>query len=185
MPSPPRIDGERIYLRGLTEADATERYCAWLNDPEINRYLETRYEEQRPEDITTFIAAKIASTDEWLFGIFLKPDGRHIGNIKLGPLRARHRLADVSLFIGVRSVHGKGYGSEAIRLVTDHAFEALGLNKLMAGMYAGNRASIGAFRRAGWTEEARLKDHYLIDGGPTDIVLFGHATREYAARGSA
>ena len=34
--------GNRIYLKVLTENNATEEYCSWLNDAEVNRYLETR-----------------------------------------------------------------------------------------------------------------------------------------------
>jgi len=32
-----RIDGEKVYLRPLSHADASDRYHAWLNDDEINR----------------------------------------------------------------------------------------------------------------------------------------------------
>ncbi|GEM_PF-5387911 len=38
------IKGERIYLRKLTEKDATEQYCGWLNDESVNKYFETKSE---------------------------------------------------------------------------------------------------------------------------------------------
>lgn len=37
-----RIYGERIYLRVLQEEDASEEYCSWLNDPIVNKFLETK-----------------------------------------------------------------------------------------------------------------------------------------------
>ena len=36
-----RIEGERIYLRKLTENDASDEYASWINNQEVNKYLET------------------------------------------------------------------------------------------------------------------------------------------------
>lgn len=36
------IDGERIYLRELKEEDALKKYCRWINDPKVNKFLETK-----------------------------------------------------------------------------------------------------------------------------------------------
>jgi RimJ/RimL family protein N-acetyltransferase len=38
-------------------------------------------------------------------------------------------------------------------------------------MYANNKASIGAYLKAGWVIEGILKDHYLVDDLPMDRVL--------------
>ena len=46
----------------------------------------------------------------------------------------------VGLLIGNRNMWGKGYGTEAIKLVTCHAFKEIKLNKLTAGIYANNVA---------------------------------------------
>ena len=56
--------------------------------------------------------------------ICLVEDGRHIGNIKLGPIQWLHRRADLSLFIGDKSCWSLGYASEAIGLVRDWAFRS-------------------------------------------------------------
>ena len=37
-----QIEGDRIYLRNLRIKDADEEYCRWLNDPKVNKYMETR-----------------------------------------------------------------------------------------------------------------------------------------------
>ena len=173
MPSGPRLSGSRISLRALTGSDVTQRYLGWLNDPAVNRFLETRHQQQSVNAIEAFVEAKNASADEWLFGIFVDQPDPHIGNVKLGPVRARHRLGEVSLFAGDRLVWGKGYATEAIALVTAYGFEQLGLNKLTASMYAENEGSVRAFERAGWQREARLKDHYIHDGAPMDLIVVG------------
>ena len=174
-----------IHLRELGPDDVTERYLAWLNDPEVKRYLETRHRRQDLEAIRAFVAHVNASEDEHLFGICLTADGRHIGNIKLGPIKANHSLADVSLFTGERDCWGQGYASEAIRLVSAFAIEELGLSKLAAGFYAPNEASISAFAKAGFSREGLRRKHYLLDGEPCDIVEMGLTAEDYWLRKGA
>ena len=36
------FEGKKIYLRELKEEDASYEYCIWLNDPIVNKYLETK-----------------------------------------------------------------------------------------------------------------------------------------------
>ena len=185
MPLGPTLAGPRVELRGLRVADVTRAYVDWLNDAEVNRFLETRYVAQTLESVRGFVAAKEASADETLFGIFLREGGHHVGNIKLGPVRARHRLADVSLFLGDRAVWCKGIATESIALVSDFGLVRLGLNKLMASMYASNIGSTRAFERAGWLREATLKDHYILGGQPEDLVIVTCTAKRWKERQAA
>ena len=40
------IDGKRIYLREVRENDIDGDYYGWINDKEINQYMETRFSPQ-------------------------------------------------------------------------------------------------------------------------------------------
>jgi RimJ/RimL family protein N-acetyltransferase len=168
-----RIEARRLYLRPLSVADCGERYLGWLLDPEVNRYLETRFAPQSIEAIAAFVKSINARDDEHLFGIVLKQGEQHIGNIKVGPVNRHHRLADISLFIGERGCWGQGYAAEAIAAMSRHAFEKLGVRKLSAGMYAPNVGSTKTFLKAGYREESRRPGHYLLDGKPCDILELG------------
>ena len=168
-----RLQGARLYLRPLEAADCTPRYLGWLQDPQVNRFLETRFAEQSLARIREFVAGVNARADEHLYGIFLRAGDRHIGNLKVGPVNAHHALADISLFIGERDCWGLGYATEAITLASAHAFGALGVRKLAAGMYAPNVGSYRAFLKAGYREESRRPGHYLLEGRPCDILELG------------
>ena len=168
-----RIDAARLYLRPLTRGDCSERYLAWLNDPEVSRYLETRHSPQTRQTIAQFVERVNHRDDEHLFGIFLKSGDRHIGNIKVGPVNPHHRVADISLLIGERDCWGQGYAAEAMAAMSLHAFDALGVRKLSAGIYAPNVGSTRAFLKAGYREESRRPGHYLLDGKPCDILELG------------
>ncbi|MFQ5959365.1 MAG: GNAT family N-acetyltransferase [Alphaproteobacteria bacterium] len=181
----PVLAGARVYLRPVTADDVGAEYVRWLNDPEINRFLESRHTSSSERSVRAFVAKMTASESDYLFAICLVEDDRHIGNIHLGPIRAEHRLAEFSLYIGERAAWGKGYGGETVALVTRFAFEEIGLNKTMGRMYAANKASIRAFFRAGYREEGRLRDHYLLDGTPMDVVIMGCTAGDYLTRAQA
>lgn len=173
------IKGKRIHLRKISLSDVGPRYHAWLNDPEVNRYLETRFSSQTLEDISAFVRKMLEKSDEHLFAICLNDSDEHIGNIKLGPINAHHRSADVSLLIGEKKQWGKGYAAEAIGLVTRHAFETLKLNKLRAGCYAPNEGSARAFEKCGYKREGLLKGQVFCDGEETDVITLGIRAAEF------
>lgn len=168
-----RLDGDAVFLRPLGVDDVTENYLRWLNDPEVNRFLETRHLPQTMQTIREFVERVNASDDEFLFGIILKKDGRHVGNIKIGPVKLRHLLADVTLLIGERDCWGQGIATDSIRTITRFGFEKLRLSKLTASMYAGNVGSIGAYLRAGFAQEGVRRKHYILAGEPTDVIELG------------
>jgi RimJ/RimL family protein N-acetyltransferase len=167
------METERLTLRQLEVGDVSPEYVAWLNDTDVHRYLETRLEPQDEHSVRTFVERVRARDDEFLFGIFLRNSARHIGNIKVGPIRPRHRLADVSLFIGARDCRGKGYAAEAIAAVSRYAFDELRVLKLSATMYAPNVASLRAFLRAGYRKEGRRRGHLELDGRRCDMIELG------------
>lgn len=165
---------ERFELTTLTPAQATERYASWLSDPEVSAFLETRFESQSVEQLSAYISAMQDSPSSYLFGVFTRSGHEHIGNIKLGPIDARHSRAAIGILIGEQSWWGKGVATEIIAALADWSFAELGLHKLFAGSYARNAASIRAFTTCGFVEEGRQRDHVVTpDGTRDDVVLLG------------
>lgn len=149
-------------------SDVSDRYIEWLNDPAINRYLETKFDTQDRASVEGFVRQVNASKDSHLFGIFLNDS--HIGNIKVGPINRFHEVADVSLLIGERAEWGKGHARTAISLITGYAFQTLKLHKTMAGMYEGNTASHRAFLKCGYIDAGRWLKHRKLDGQWVDQI---------------
>ena len=168
-----KFTGEKVYLRLVELSDCTERYVAWLADPEVNQYLETRYAPQTLDMIRAFVGGMIESPHSYLFAICEMNGDRHVGNVKIGPIVPRHLFADVSYFIGEREAWGKGYGSEAVRLVTKIGFERLGLHRCQAGLYESNVGSHRLLEKAGYTYEGRLLKQLRIEDRWEDHVWFG------------
>lgn len=167
------LRSKRLLLRAIEPSDLNLTYLSWLNDGDVSRYLETRF---LPQTLEAFEAYwqnhRDDPTSPW-FAICLAEDGRHIGNIKLGPIQWLHRRADISLFIGDKSSWGMGYGSEAIELLRDWAFRELDLQKLNAGIYAGNIGCRRAFEKNGFDLEGTLRQEVVSDGSRLDVWRMG------------
>lgn len=168
----PILQGEQIFLRRLTEEDATQEYVDWMNDPEINQYLESRFYTQTIESTKAFIRS-VTNDNNYQFGIFFNEGGKHIGNIKIGSINHFHKYADIGFLIGDKSCWGRGIATEAIKLATDFAFNTLKLHKLWGGAYSPNIGSIKAFLKNNYQQEGIKKNQYLCHGVYVDDILFG------------
>jgi [ribosomal protein S5]-alanine N-acetyltransferase len=172
-----RFVSERVVLRLVTLEDCTERYVGWLQDPQVNRYLETRWAPQTLDSVREFVARAMVSDDNFLFAILERASSVHVGNIKVGPIHARHAYADVSYFIGDRGSWGKGLATDAIRLASQIGFQRLGLHRLQAGLYAGNLGSARALEKAGYKLEGRFEEQLRLGDTWEDHVWYGLVRR--------
>jgi len=161
----------QVELFQLLPSHVGQHYVDWLNDPEVNRYLESRFKVHDLPSTERFVLDQLDSPNSVLFGISSRRLGRHVGNIKLGPIDIHHGLGEIGLMIGDREAWGAGIGTDAIMGLAKIADEDLKLRKLTAGCYASNIGSAKAFVKAGFHEEARRAAHCLVDGRPEDIVL--------------
>ena len=85
--------------------------------------------------------------------------GIHINNI----VRGRFQSAALGYWAAAAAA-GRGYMSEAIKLVIGYAFGPLGLHRLEANIQPGNHASIRLVKRNGFRYEGYSPDYLLIDG---------------------
>lgn len=167
------LKGVQIYLRRLTEDDVTETYVSWINNPEINQYLESRFTIHTIEETRLFIRS-VTNDNNYLFGIFDIKTNEHIGNIKIGNINHYHKYADVGFIVGEKKYWGKGIATEAISLATDFAFNVLHIHKLWGGAYAPNIGSCRAFEKNGYIKEGvKLSQCRTNEGLYVDDYLYG------------
>ncbi len=171
------IETPRIILDTLGAQDVTDRYAGWMNDPEVNKYLEVRFSPQTLDSVKSFIDSMNDSPDNLLLGIFLKENDAHIGNIKLGPINPYHHRGNIGIVIGERSQWGKGIATEAIIAFSDYALNEMSLHKVYAGYYYDNIGSGRAFLKAGFVEEARLPQHWLCDNLWLEQILLARTRK--------
>lgn len=160
-------------MREVILSDANNKdYCRWMNDRDVTQYTESDFQHHTVRTLRSYIK-QVNNSNSVFFAIVLKNGNRHIGNIKIGPISQNHSFANVGIIIGDKTFWGKGYGIEAIKLAVNYAFHQLNLHKLAAYVHARNTSSIQAFKKAGFTEEGRQRQHLILNGEFVDRLILG------------
>jgi len=174
------VAGNRLYLRPLADSDATAEYLQWLNDPEVLRFRAPKAFPMTMASLRRWIES-IPDRGDLVLAICETVGDRHIGNISLNSILWLHRHAELSIMIGARDLWGKGYGCEAITLLSRHGFGNLGLHRIWAE--SPNPAFTAAMRRLNWLHEGTKRQAFLLDGSFVDIECWGVLAHEFAAKG--
>lgn len=161
-------DGD-LELHILDGENMSKDYVSWLNDPEVSRYLESRFQVHTRDSVLAFIENCNKSAASILLGMFYK--GRHIGNIK-ADINFYHKTAGLGLMIGEKGLQGQGIGSRAITMLGDYLCADHKIFKLNAGIYQSNFPSVKAFEKAGYEVEYVKHDHIInVEGEREDVIM--------------
>jgi len=153
---PEVLTGSRVILRRHVPANLAA-FRKWYADPEIARLARYQEAPMRPEEIERFFAARVVGTDALAMAIHERSTGRLVGTCAFSQLDADNGSALYHITIGEADVWGLGYGTEATRLMVDHAFGTLGLHRVALFVFEFNERAIRAYRRAGFVLEGRAR----------------------------
>ena len=81
------------------------------------------------------------------------------------------RSAEIGYWLG-EDYWGRGIVTEAVRRVTDWAFENFDLCRIFAHVFAWNPASMRVLEKAGYEYEGRLRQSVTKDGQTIDQVIY-------------
>jgi len=163
------IEGNRIYLRELTEEDASQKYCNWINDSEVNKFLDTK--KATIGQLKQYIKEKRRNTNCLFWGIFTNEAKKHIGNIKLEPIDWPSKKATLGILLGDKNYWGHGICTEVVKLTIDYAFGRLGLEKVDLGVIPENKAAIKCYLKAGFKIGQRKQRAIKYDSKFYDKVI--------------
>ena len=178
--APPKaifIDTPNLYMRTLTEGDASDRWAAWFEQPDVRQGLNLGAERKTRADIVAYIN-KFDQRSNILLGIFDRTNdllialitaqidwklGRYLANTVVGEADYRHRGVMLEVSPPFRA----------------YFFETLGLKVMTATVLSTNKAIIGYLEKTGWTLNHTLKNHVKshADGTMVDLCLYS-ITRE-------
>jgi len=176
---PSFAEGSLVLLRPLERTDLNERYLNWLNDPEVTRYTETGSFPSSTEDLDNYYGSMSGSRNDVLLAVEDKQSGKHIGNVKLGPIHWLHRSATFGILIGEKEFWGKGVGLEATRLMVEYGFDRLNLHRIDLGVFAEHEAAVRCYEQAGFKLEGRMREDLFHDGEYKDRLWMGLLRSEY------
>lgn len=166
------LTGEKVLLRPVELNDA-EKFYKWRNDLQIKKSAM-----MHPFPVT------MESEKEWfenisqkkdnqliVFSICEKESGNFIGFVKLFNINWVHRFCYFGIIIGEDDARGKGYGYEALSLISKYAFDILNINKILLEVIKANDAAVKLYKKFGFTEEGVLKRQFYFDGKWHDVII--------------
>lgn len=163
----PTLNGPRVVLRPLGPEHVDDLLAA-LADPETQRLTGTHTTFDR-EQIVRHCATRVEQLDRLDYAILDGSTGHFLGDLAINDLDVDNRSCGFR--IALRSeVAGRGYGTEAIRLIVDHVF-SIGLHRIELEVYTFNPRARRAYEKVGFRKEGTLRDALLWDGQWVDAEL--------------
>lgn len=161
----PVLETERLQLRAPRFEDA-KVVASLANDRRIAENTARIPHPYRRADAEDFIAAVNRSGSETAFLIALR-GGAVIGGC--GLMEPDGQAPEIGYWLGVKH-WGKGYATEAVRAVIDHAFTQLDCEALQAAARVTNPASRRVLEKCGfqWTGAGLLRIRALSSSAPID-----------------
>jgi RimJ/RimL family protein N-acetyltransferase len=174
------IVGESVAL-GPHQRDLLPTYQRWINDFGTLRTVgavppgPTTMEQE-----TAWYDGHLAS-GEVRFTIYERATWRPVGTTALHGIDHRNRTAVFGIMIGEIGSRGKGYGTEATRLMLDYAFTALGLHSVMLTVAEYNLAGRRAYEKAGFRVFGRRRHCRWLSGRLWDDVYMDCLATEFTS----
>ena len=110
------------------------------------------------------------------------PEGEAVGEVVLNDIDTHNRSANFRIALFESKNFGKGYGSEATRLILGHGFGTLDLHRIELSVFAFNPRAIHVYEGVGFKREGIQRDALLWDGAFIDAVSMAMLKPEWLAR---
>jgi RimJ/RimL family protein N-acetyltransferase len=174
------MEGKLVRLRGYEKSDL-DAVMRWWHDEEITKVISvavfpaSSLEEER--FIESVASGKDASNKE--FAIETLSNRKYIGAIGLHSINWLCRHAKLGIVIGDKEYWGRGFGTDAVRLLLRLAFEKMGLHRVELFVFTFNERAIACYEKCGFCREGVLRDYGFKLGAFQDVVIMSILASEY------
>ncbi|OEF98811.1 GNAT family N-acetyltransferase [Vulcanibacillus modesticaldus] len=173
------MDSNPVRLREYSKDDVKQAQI-YINDPEVKRllhpgipYLYTFEDEQKWFDSLS------ATKDTYSFAIETLKDNKYIGGCGVNKIDWKNSVTEVGIFIGDKDYWGKGYGTDAMKILIKFIFEQMNINKIKLHVFSFNLRAIKSYEKCGFKKEGILRQEVYRDGKYFDDVVMGILKEEY------
>ncbi len=176
------LQGTRVRLRPPDMTTAPQ-FQEWMNDTDTRHLIGgTAYPISLAAQEEFLRPRQKTSWDDGVFLVVEATDGPTpvlIGSIELRQFNAEARRCQVGMLIGDPAYRGRGYGTEALRLVCRFAFDEMGLERVFLDTFDFNTRAIRAYEKVGFVQEGRLRRHAYLGGVYYDVIAMGLLRDEF------
>jgi RimJ/RimL family protein N-acetyltransferase len=173
--------GDLVRLTTEDPEPASQALSRWARDSEYARLLDNPSPLWSAQKIQSWIERDFVSgyRDGYFFEIRSLDADRLVGFTTLFGLSWNHGDTWMAIGLGERSHWGKGYGTDAVRVMLRYAFTELNLRRISLWVYAYNPRAVRAYEKAGFKVEGRLRQYFLREGQRHDMIMMGALREEW------
>ena len=166
--------GENVYLSPVYESDANS-FFEWMNNTDTTDYIGATTKVCTITGEQEWVKSLDKSTDEYVFSICLVSDDSLIGNVSIRHMNRVDRSCELGIMIGDNSKRSQGFGTEAMRLLLDFAFNYLNMHSVYLDYLSCNERARRCYEKAGFKfvgskREAIYLNGKYYDRGTMDIL---------------
>ncbi len=166
--------GRLIRLAALDAEASAEWFARWDRDMEYIRLLDSDPRHLwTAKQIKAEIEKEQSEGQAIAFAIRTLDADRLIGFVALDGLNWAHGDSFIGIGIGDRAYWGKGYGTDAMRVLLRYAFTELNLHRLSLNVFSYNQRAIRSYEKAGFVVEGRQRQALRRDGQYHDLIFMG------------
>jgi RimJ/RimL family protein N-acetyltransferase len=180
------FQGELVHLIAPEPQLAAGLHSRWMRDSEFVRLLDTDparlFSIDKNKEWFEKNLVEEQKDDELFLLIQTLEDDRTIGLIGLDGIRWTHGDAWIGIGLGDREYWGKGYGTDAMRILLRYAFEELNLHRLSLSVFEYNPRAIRSYEKVGFIVEGSARKFLNRDGQRYDMLFMGILREEWERR---
>ena len=150
------LESDRLRYKRVTAEHITDTYVNWMNDNEVNAYLESGG--NYTLDMLKAYVDEQYKKEVFFWAIHLKTSDKHIGNIKIDPIKWDAKSGEYGILMGDRSNWGKGYATEATRTIISYCFDKLKLETITLGVVEANVNAVALYKKMGFKIDEVVKN---------------------------
>ena len=172
--------GEGIRLRDYRDSDY-KHMRAWVNNPRSLARCLTFFYPHSEAGTRKFL--DMAASSNWKgFVIAFRDTEEYIGQVDFVKLDEKNGWGELGIVIGNEEYLGKGYGTEALQLIIDFAFDQLRLNRVELVCWSFNARARHVYEKLGFVQEGVRRQKRYRNGGFHDEICYGLLREEWEAR---
>ncbi len=166
------IKGERLTLRLVRETDLNNLYEAMSNLDTRGDYFPLGLMSESK------LRSRFAESGFWgqEEGMLLieDPDGQVVGEIEFFPITSYLSGYELSYQLFGDQFAGKGYTTEAVRILTQYLLGRKRVNRIQLNIHPGNSASKRVAEKAGYEFESIMKQCWYHQGQFHDLEIWSY-----------
>ncbi|QOS81890.1 GNAT family N-acetyltransferase [Paenibacillus sp. JNUCC31] len=163
---------ERLHLRKMKESDSPSLFTIW-SDPDITKFMNVSSftDVEQAKEMIHLLDDLSRDRKAIRFSIIKKESNEIIGSCGYNSLDFDNLKAEIGYDMA-KSSWGRGYASEAVSTLVDHAFSSLKLNRVEAKVDPENVNSIRLLQKLCFTFEGTFREYEGVEGKFNDLHMY-------------